>query len=207
MFNDSSILKNTVHIDLNDSNITNARFIQLNQWPQIDSHLTAKLYVDNAIDEPQLNRNNQDNDFTNNKLTRINNITLYTQAVDDNQVITKAYGDQFHQENERSRRDLGIDFYDDSSDLVKINQDNNLNDNKLTNFYSITVDRNPTSGNELSTEKYIDDELDKNTILRFNRTLENCLKVSVGNDIYNLTIYDKIQITDTIIRKTPSNGG
>ena len=32
-FNDSSILKNTEHIDLNDRNISNARFIQVNQLP------------------------------------------------------------------------------------------------------------------------------------------------------------------------------
>ena len=43
LFNDSSILENTAHIDLNDRNITNARFIQANQLPQIDSLLTAKL--------------------------------------------------------------------------------------------------------------------------------------------------------------------
>ena len=36
LFNDSSIMKNTEHIDLNDGNITNARFIQVNQLPQID---------------------------------------------------------------------------------------------------------------------------------------------------------------------------
>ena len=65
LFNDSSILKNNAHIDLNDRNITNARFIQVNQLPQIDSHLTAKLYVDTAIDETSLVRNNQDNDFGN----------------------------------------------------------------------------------------------------------------------------------------------
>ena len=51
LFNDPSILKNHAHIDLNDRNITNARFIQVNQLPQIDSHLTAKLYVDNAISD------------------------------------------------------------------------------------------------------------------------------------------------------------
>ena len=50
-FNDPSIIKNTEHIDLNDRNITNARFIQVNQLPQIDSHLTAKLYVDNSISD------------------------------------------------------------------------------------------------------------------------------------------------------------
>ena len=50
-FNDPSVSKNNEHIDLNDRNITNARFIQFIQLPQIDSHLTAKLYVDNTIDE------------------------------------------------------------------------------------------------------------------------------------------------------------
>ena len=50
LFNNASIVKNTAHIDLSDRNNTNARFIQVNQWPQIDSLLTPKLYVDNAID-------------------------------------------------------------------------------------------------------------------------------------------------------------
>ena len=47
--NDPSIMKNSEHIDMNDRNITNARFIQVNQLPQIDSHLTAKKNVDHAI--------------------------------------------------------------------------------------------------------------------------------------------------------------
>ena len=87
------------------------------------------------------------------------------QAENDNDVNTKAYVDQFYQENERSGRDLGIDFYDESSDLVKNNQDNNLNDKKLINLDSITVNRNPTSDNEAANKKYIDDELDKNTFV------------------------------------------
>ena len=161
LFNNPSISKITEHIDLNDRNITNARFIQVNQWPQIDSHLTAKLYVDTEIDQSSLVRNNQDNDFININLTNTNSITSNTQAVNDNQVITKAYVDQFHQENERSRRDVGLDFYDESSDLVKNNQDNDLNDNKLTNINSITINNNPTDDNHVSKKKYIDDELDK----------------------------------------------
>ena len=110
LFNDPSIIKNTAHIDLNDKKITKARFTQVNQLPQIDSHLTGKLYVDKSIDEPTLVRNNQDNDFTNCKLTNIICFTLNTQAVNDNQVKTKAYKDQFHQEKERSKRDVGLDF-------------------------------------------------------------------------------------------------
>ena len=110
--------------------------------------MTAKLYADNAIDEPLLVRNNQDNDFGNYNLTNINSITLNKQAENDNQVIAKAYVDQFHQQSERSRRDLGLDFYDESNDLVKSNQDTDLNDKKLTNLDNITVNRNPNSDNE-----------------------------------------------------------
>ena len=119
-------------------------------------------------------------------MTNINSITLNKQAENDNEVNTEAYVDQFHQENNQSRRDLGIDFYDESSDLVKNNQENDLNDNKLTNLDSITVNRNPTSDKELCNEKYIDDELDENKTVRFNQTLKNYLKVSVGNDTDNL---------------------
>ena len=128
------------------------------------------------------------------------------QAENDNEVITKAYIVKFHQENERSRRDVGLDFYDESNDLVENNQDNDFNDNKLNIIDSITINRNPTSDNEVTNKKYIDDELDKNFILRFNETLENCLKVSVGNDTYNPTKYNKIQITDTTIIKYPNTG-
>ena len=119
LFNDSSIVKNNASIDLDDRNITNARFIQVNQLPQIDSRLTAKLYVDNAIDEPSIVRNIQDNDFNNYKLTNINIITLNKQAENDNEVITEAFVDRFHQEKERSRQNLGLSFYNEEVDLLK----------------------------------------------------------------------------------------
>ena len=38
LFNNPCIVKNNAHIDLNDRNITNARFFQVKQLPQIDSH-------------------------------------------------------------------------------------------------------------------------------------------------------------------------
>ena len=206
LFNDPSVVKDTAHFDLNDRNITNARFIQVNQWPQIDSHLTPKLYVDNAVDQSSLVRNNQDNDLGNYNLTNINSITLNTQAVNDNQVISKAYVDQFHQEYERSRPDLGMDFYNESSDIVKNNQDKDLNDNKLTNVDSVTVKRNPIPDNELANKQNIDEELDKNSIVRFIQTLQNYLKLSVGSDTFNLTKYDKIQIVYTTEIKFPNEG-
>ena len=199
-----NIFKND--IDFNDVKLENIKFVKVNYQPAVDEDLTPKVYVDTAIDEPSLIRNNKDNDFGNYNLTNINSITLNTQAVNDNQVITKAYVDQFHQENERSRRDLGIDFYDESGDIVKNNQDNDLNDKKLTNINSITINNNPTDDNHVSNKKYIDDELDKNTIVRFNQTLENYLKVSVGNDIYHLTKYNKYYLTDKTSMISPNSG-
>ena len=207
LFNDPSIIKNSAHIDLNDRNITNARFIQVNQIPQIDSHLTAKLYVDKSIDEPSLVRNNKDNDFGNYNLKKINSITLNKQAENDDEVITKAYVDQFHHENEKSRRDLGIDFYDESSELVKNNQDNDLNDNKLTNINTVTMNNNPTDDNHVSNKKYIDDELDKSTIVRLNDdSNDRYLQVHINNTPYNLQIYNKTQIIDRTRLIFPNTG-
>ena len=53
----------------------------------------------------------------------------------------------------------------------------------------------------------MDNELDKNAIVRFNQTLQNYLKVTVGNDTYNLTNYIKIQITDTTTMKAGNMDG
>ena len=90
--------------------------------------------------------------------------------------------------------------------MVKNNQDIDLNGKKLTILDSMTVNRNPTSDNEVPNKKYIDDELDKNTIVSFNQTLPDYLKVSVGNDTYNLTKYNKIQLTDVTIIKKGNTG-
>ena len=80
---------------------------------------------------------------------------MITQAVNDDRVITKANVDQFHQGNETSRRDVGLDFYDESNDLVKNNQDYDFNKNKLTNFDSITVNGNPSSDNQLANKNML----------------------------------------------------
>ena len=65
---------------------------------------------------------------TNHKLTNINFITLNTQAAKDNQVITQSYVDRFHKDNEGSKGDVGLNFYNESSGSLKYNQDNAFND-------------------------------------------------------------------------------
>ena len=44
---------------------------------------------------------------------------------------------------------------------------------KKINLDSVVVNREPTSENELANKKYIEDELNKSTIVRFIQTLEN----------------------------------
>ena len=122
-FNDPSILKNNEHIDLNDRNITNARFIQNNQLPQSDSHLTAKLFVDNAMfdginehsllrlhPDEKLNLDEQDSILLNSTLTLPNTLI---------ELPTKSYVDSLH-ESSRNRRDLSSVFTDQDNEFDNI---------------------------------------------------------------------------------------
>ena len=71
---------------------------------------------------------------------------------------------------------------------------------------SITVNRNPSSDNELANKNNVDDSLSGTNILSFNQTFENCIKVSAGSDLYNLSKHDKKQIIDTTVSKTGITG-
>ena len=99
--------------------LENIKFVKVDYQPAVNEHPTPKVYADNAIGKTSLVRNSKDNDFGKYNLTNKNSITLNKQAENDNEVITKAYVDQFHNDNERNRRGLGLDFYDESSHLVK----------------------------------------------------------------------------------------
>ena len=87
--------------------------------------------------------------------------------------------------------------------MIKIQ---NLIITKKTNLDSVTVERNPSADDELSNKKYIDVSIREGTFLRFNQTLTNYLKASAGNDTYNLTKHDKIQITDITEIRFPNIG-
>ena len=113
-FNDPRTIKNITYVDFKDKNLDNILFVKVKSVAAVEEHSTAKYYADqaisNSVDEPTLVRNNQDNDFNNCNLTNKNSNTSDTQAVYDNQVITKSFVDQFHQKNEQCRRDLGLYF-------------------------------------------------------------------------------------------------
>ena len=138
--------------------------------------------------DEKLKLDEQDSMFLNSTLTSARTII---------ELPTKSFVDSLP-ESSRNRRDLSTVFNE---------QDFEFDKNKLANLDKNTVNRSPNSDNELVNKKYLDDELDKNTVLRINQTLENHLKVSVGNHTYNLTKYNKRQITHATIIKYPNAGG
>ena len=184
-----------------DKSFTNARFIQVSQLPREDSHLTAELYVDEAtsyrLDELSLLRLDPDEKLKPDEQDSINPNSFLTPPKTIIEIPTKSYVDSLHEIN-RNRQDLSSLFND---------QDNEFNKSRIIKLDSVTVDGDPSSDNELANKKHIDDELDKNTVLRFNRTLQNYLRDPVGNDVHNLAKYDKRQITDITFIKFPNNGG
>ena len=100
---------------MNDRNITNARFIQVNQLPENDSHLTAKLNVDNAIsdaiDESSLLRLDPDEKLNPDEQASIILNSTLTSPKTIIELPTKSYVDSLH-ENSRNRRDLSSVFFD-----------------------------------------------------------------------------------------------
>ena len=136
----------------------------------------------------ELNLDEQDSVIPNSSLTSPKTII---------EIPTKNYVDSFH-ESSRNRRDLSSVFND---------LDNEFDKNKITNLVSIIVNRDPSSDIELANKKYDEDSIGGGNVLRSNQALQNYLKVTVGNDTYNLTEYDKKQSTDTTIIKYPNTGG
>ena len=110
---------------------------------------------------------------------------------------TESYVDSLH-ESKRYRLDLSFAFND---------QDNEFDNSKLNNLDIVTVNREPKSDNELANKRYVDDSIGQGDVLRFNQTLQSYLEISVGNDTYNLTKFDEIQIADTTKIKYPNTGG
>ena len=194
-FYDPSIIGNKTYAVFNDKSLDNVRFVKVNSFPVIPEHLTAKNYVDQTVaygvHEPSLLRLDPTEKV---ELDKQDSIVLDFKLTSPKTIIeipTKSNVDSLH-ESSRNGRHLSSVFND---------QGNEVDNNILTNLDSVTVNRDPSLDNELSTKKHIDIELDKNTIVRFSQTLQNYLKKSVGSDTYNFTKYDKIQITDTTMVK------
>ena len=163
LFNDPIILKNTEHIDLNDRNITNARFIQVNQLPQIDSHLTAKLYVDKSIsdsvDESSLLRLDPDEKLKQDSIILNSNLTSPKTIIE---LPTKNYVDN--------------KFNDPS--IIKNTDHVDFNNKDLDNVGWIKVNKYPFLEEHLTPKVYVD-----NAIFEINRNRRDLSTVSNDQDI------------------------
>ena len=254
LFNNPSIIKNSAHIDLNDGNITICRFLSVNQLPQIDSHLTAKLYVDNAIsesiDESSLLRLDTDEKFTQDTIVLNSTLTLPKTIIElptknyidnkfnDPSIIKNTDHVDFNDKildnvhsikvnsyptlNEQLTPKLYVDICVDEGSLLRLDPKGKIHYGKLDSIFVNTPVTSPRTIIELPTKSYVDSLHGENersrsdlgldfydessTLVRFNQTLQNYLKVSVGNDTYNLTKYNKISITDITEIKFPNSG-
>ena len=146
-FNDSSIIKNTDHVDFNDKNVDNVNSIKVNSLPTLYNHLTPKAYVDqfvlDNVDEVSLLRVDPKSDIHFGKIDSVFVNSSITSPRTILELPTRSYVDSLHEIN-RDRRDLSSVFND---------QDNEFDNNKLTNLDSITVNRDPNLDNELSNKK------------------------------------------------------
>ena len=156
--------------------------------PAVGEHFTTKYYVDNAIfysvNESSLLRLDPDEKLKPNEQDSIVPNSTLASPKTIIEISTKNYVDSLHVSS-RNTRELSLVFND---------QDNEFDNNKFTDLDSVSINRNPSSDNELSNKKYVDDSIGEGTIVRLNKSLQNYLKVSVGNDIYHLTKYDKYKL-------------
>ena len=144
LFNTPSIIKNTEQIDLNDRNITNARFIQVNQLPQIDSHLTAELYVDNtvskAIDESSLLRLDPDENLEEHSVILNSPLTSPKTIIE---VPIKNF----------------VDKHFNNLSIIKNTDHVDFNNKDLDNVIIIKVNSFPTLEEHLTPKVYVDNAI------------------------------------------------
>ena len=60
IINDPSIMRNISHVDFNNKNVDNPKFVKVTSYPAVGGHLTSKYYLDEAlfksVDESSLSR-------------------------------------------------------------------------------------------------------------------------------------------------------
>ena len=169
-------------------------------------HACTKNYADNLFNDPSIVKNDAHIDLNDRNITNCRFLSVNQSPQIDSHLTAKLY----------------VDNAIDESSIVRNNKDNDFNNYNLTNINSITLNTQAVNDDEVITKAYVDQFHQENertrrqvgidfynessTILRFNQTLQNYLKVSVGNGIYNLTKYDKIQIADITEIKYPNIG-
>ena len=137
-FIDLSTIRNNVHVDFNDKNLDNVHFVKMISLAAVRKQQKAKKivveFISTSVVEPILVRINQNNDLKIHFSTNIPKTTLNFESFDDNHATNKSYVD-YLPAHDINRPKLSV---------VRNDQDNDFNDNKLTNINSININKNPT---------------------------------------------------------------
>ena len=184
--NESSLVRNNKDNDFNNNNLTNINSITLNTQAVNDNQVITKAYVDQFHQEIERSRrdlgidfynesndlvkNNQDNNFNDNKLTNLNSISINNNPIDDHHVSNKKYID------DELYKDTIVRINDDSNDrYLKVNINNSLYNLQIYNkklLTDTTVIKNSISGGYLlpSWRIFCDDRNNNGKIQNFIRS-------------------------------------
>ena len=154
-FNNPSIIKNTAHVDFNDKNLDNVRFVKVNSMPAVGQHLTAKYYVDNAIsktiDESSSLRLDPDEKLKQDTIVLNSTLTTPKTILE---LPTKNYVDK--------------KFNDPS--IIKNTDHVDFNNKILDNVFGIRVNSHPILDEQLTSKFYVDNFIfnyvDETSLLR-----------------------------------------
>ena len=143
---------------------------------------TSKNYVDNLFNDPSIVKNDAHIDLNDRNITNCRFLSVNQLPQIDSHLTAKLY----------------VDNAIDESSMVRNNKDNDFGNYNLTNISSITLNTQAENDDEVITKAYVDQfhqesersrrDLgidfynESSTILRFNQTLQNYLKLSVAND-------------------------
>ena len=127
--------------------------------PVSEREPATKNYIDNKFNDPSIKNSDHvdfnDKDIDNVGWIKVNKIPAFAEHLTPKIYVDNAIEDiksatiNLHELN-RNRTDLSSVFND---------QDNEFDNNKLTNLDSFTVNKNPSSDNELSSKQYVDDSI------------------------------------------------
>ena len=153
-FNDLSIRTNTIHVDFNDKNLDNLKFVGVHSSPAVGEHLTPKYYVYKAIDELTLVITHRHSDFENNEFFNIRSIFLNSDPIKYNHASRKHYLDQ------------AISNAIDEVTLARTHQHSDFENNELSNTRSIILNSDQLEYNHAARKQYVDNNTDESSLLR-----------------------------------------
>ena len=126
-----------------------------------------KKYENNALGNNSIVRNNQNNNLLKYELTNAKSISINQNTSEDNHLISKKH----------------VEYLSGNSTVVRKTYDNNMPNQNFLSAKKFCIKDQLTQNEDGCYKEYVDSLVSENTIMRFSQTLENLLKVQVGDTI------------------------